>query len=120
MPDEAQIAAGTQTWRPLRDQRALVTGATSGIGRSIAVAMARAGATVVVNHRNHPDRGAAVVAEIERHGGRAIALSADVSKESEVERLFAEAVAQLGSLDILVNNAGLQRDAPFHEMTLEQ
>jgi glucose 1-dehydrogenase len=120
MPDEAQIAPHTDAYTPLRDQRALVTGATSGIGRGVAIALARAGATVVVNHRNHPDQGAAVVADIEQHGGRAIALSADVSREDEVERMFADAIGQLGSLDILVNNAGLQRDAVFHEMTLEQ
>lgn len=120
MPDEAQLASRAAAFLPLRDQRALVTGATSGIGRGIAIALARAGATVVVNHRGHPDEGAAVIAEIESQGGRAIALSADVSKEDQVERMFADAVAQLGSLDILVNNAGLQRDAAFHEMTLEQ
>jgi glucose 1-dehydrogenase len=120
MPDESQIASQTGLSAPLRGQRALVTGATSGIGRGTALAMARAGAAVVVNHRNHPDEGAALVAEIEQYGGRSIALSADVSREDEVERMFAEAVRQLGSLDILVNNAGLQRDAPFHEMTLEQ
>jgi glucose 1-dehydrogenase len=120
MPDEAQIAARTAAHAPLRDQRALVTGATSGIGRGIAIAMARAGATVVVNHRGHADQSAAVIAEIERHGGRAIALSADVSREDEVERMFAEAIRQIGSLDIVVNNAGLQRDAAFHKMTLEE
>jgi glucose 1-dehydrogenase len=120
MPDETAIHPHVDARLPLRDQRALVTGATSGIGRGIAVALARAGATVVVNHRGHRDEGAAVVGEIERLGGRAIALSADVSKEDEVERMFADAVARLGSLDILVNNAGLQRDAAFHEMTMEQ
>jgi glucose 1-dehydrogenase len=120
MPDETAIRSHSETHRPLRDQRALVTGATSGIGRGVAVALARAGATVVINHRGHDDDSAAVIAEIERYGGRAIALTADVSKEAEVERMFADAVKQLGSLDILVNNAGLQRDAAFHEMTLKQ
>jgi glucose 1-dehydrogenase len=120
MPDETATSPQTDAHQPLRGQRALVTGATSGIGRGIALALARAGATVVVNHRGHDRESKAVVAEIEQQGGRAIALSADVSKEDEVERMFAETVKQLGSLDILVNNAGLQRDAPFHEMTLEQ
>jgi glucose 1-dehydrogenase len=120
MPDETSIRSYVEAQQPLRDQRALVTGATSGIGRSVALALARAGATVVINHRRHLDESTAVIKEIEQYGGRAIALSADVSKENEVERMFADAVAQLGSLDILVNNAGLQRDAPFHEMTLEQ
>jgi glucose 1-dehydrogenase len=120
MPDETSIRSYVEAQQPLRDQRALVTGATSGIGRSVALALARAGATVVINHRRHLDESTAVIKEIEQYGGRAIALSADVSKENEVERMFADAVAQLGSLDILVNNAGLQRDAPFHEMTLDQ
>jgi glucose 1-dehydrogenase len=120
MPDEAMVRSQAEVQRPLRDQRALVTGATSGIGRGVAVALARAGATVVVNYRRNPEKSAALVAEIEQHGGRAIALSADVSKEDQVERMFADAVKQLGSLDILINNAGLQRDAPFEKMTLEQ
>lgn len=120
MPDETAIRPHVNSKLPLGEQRALVTGATSGIGRGIALALARAGATVVVNHRGPRDEGTAVVAEIEQLGGRAIAMNADVSKEDEVERMFADAVGQLGSLDILVNNAGLQRDAPFHEMTLEQ
>lgn len=120
MPDEAKIQTQADADQPLREQRALVTGATSGIGRGIAIALARAGATVVVNHRGRDDEGAGVIAEIERNGGRAIALGADVSKEDEVDRMFADAVQQLGSLDILVNNAGLQRDAAIHEMTLDQ
>lgn len=120
MPDETQIASRTTTPLPLRDQRALVTGATSGIGRATAHALARAGASVVVNYRSHADEAAAVVAEIEKQGGHAIALRADVSDEEEVERMFAAAIERLGSLDILVNNAGLQRDAPFPEMTLDQ
>lgn len=120
MPDETKIRPQADAVQPLREQRALVTGATSGIGRGIAIALARAGATVVVNHRGHDDEGQAVIAEIERNGGRAIALGADVSKEDEVDRMFADAVRQLGSIDILVNNAGLQRDAAIHEMTLDQ
>jgi len=120
MPDEAQIAPSTVVPLPLRDQRALVTGATSGIGRATAIALARAGAAVVVNYRSHADEGAAVVDEIEKQGGRALALRADVSHEDEVERMFADAIERLGSIDILVNNAGLQRDAAVHEMTLEQ
>jgi glucose 1-dehydrogenase len=120
MPDETAIRSQSETHQPLRDQRALVTGATSGIGRGVAVALGRAGATVVVKHRGHDDDIAPVIAEIEQSGGRAIALRADVSKEDEVEAMFADAVQQLGSLDILVNNAGLQRDAAFHEMTLKQ
>jgi glucose 1-dehydrogenase len=120
MPDEAQIATGAASYAPLRNQRALVTGATSGIGRGIALALAAAGATVVVNHRGHDDEAEAVVARIAQAGGKAFACRADVSHEAEVEAMFADAISRLGSLDILVNNAGLQQDAPFHEMTLAQ
>ena len=120
MPDEATVRSQAELQQSLRDQRALVTGATSGIGRATAIALARAGASVVVNYRSHAEEGAAVVAEIEKQGGRAVALRADVSHEEDVERLFASAIERLGSIDILINNAGLQRDAAVHEMTLEQ
>jgi glucose 1-dehydrogenase len=102
----------------LRNQVALVTGAAAGIGRGCALALARAGAAVAVNYRSTPDEAKALVAEIERAGGRAVALQADVSREADVERLFAETIARFGALDILVNNAGIQKDAPFKDLTL--
>jgi glucose 1-dehydrogenase len=102
----------------LRNQVALVTGAASGIGPGCALALARAGAAVAVNYRSTPDEAKALVAEIERAGGRAAALQADVSREADVERLFAETIARFGALDILVNNAGIQKDAPFKDLTL--
>jgi glucose 1-dehydrogenase len=105
---------------PLRGQKAIVTGAASGIGKAIALALGAAGAEVVVNYRSGDDRAAEVVRAIEGQGGKALALRADVSREEEVQRLFAEAIARLGTVDILINNAGLQRDAPLHEMTLQQ
>ncbi|HZR67825.1 MAG TPA: glucose 1-dehydrogenase [Burkholderiales bacterium] len=104
--------------KTLRNQVALVTGASSGIGRGSALALARAGAAVAVNYLSSPDDAKAVVAEIERAGGRAIALQADVSREPEVERLFAEAIARFGTVDILVANAGIQKDAPFKDLSL--
>jgi|SRR5882724_4634690 len=105
---------------PLQGQKAVVTGASSGIGRAIAIALGRAGAEVVVNYRAEEDAAAEVVRAIGAEGSRAIAHRADVSREPEVDGLFARAVDQLGTVDILINNAGLQRDAPFDEMTLEQ
>src|SRR5438128_3547197 len=105
---------------PLKGQKAIVTGAKSGIGKAIAQALGRAGADVVVNYRDGEDAAVAVVKEIAQGGSRALAIRADVSREAEVKDLFRGAVEQLGTVDILVNNAGLQRDAPFEDMTLEQ
>ncbi len=104
----------------LTGQPALVTGANSGIGRAVALGLARAGADVVVNYVTHPETAEQVVREIEAMGRRAIALKADVSKEDDVERMFSDAIAHFGTLHIVVSNAGLQRDAAFDEMTLEQ
>ncbi len=102
----------------LTGQPALVTGANSGIGRAVALGLARAGADVVVNYVTHPETADEVAHEIEGMGRRAITLQADVSKEDDVERMFAAAIAAFGTLHISVSNAGLQRDSPFDEMTL--
>jgi glucose 1-dehydrogenase len=104
----------------LKGQSALVTGANSGIGRAVALGLSRAGADVVVNYVSDPGAAEEVVSEIVAGGRRAIAIKADVSDEAEVEAMFAQAVSTFGSLHIVVCNAGLQRDAPFHEMTLAQ
>lgn len=99
----------------------LVTGGSRGIGAATAVLAARRGYAVCVNYRRDADAAAAVVAEIERHGGRAIAVRADVSLESDVRRLFAEVDARLGRLSALVNNAGIfERQARVEEMTAER
>lgn len=104
----------------LKGQRALVTGASSGIGKAIAAALAEAGASVVINFRAGGDKANQVVDEIKSAGGEAIAIQADVSSEDEVQAMFQQMIKHYGSIDILVNNAGVQKDAPFHEMTLEQ
>ena len=104
--------------RSLVGQKALVTGANSGIGRAVALALGRAGADVVVNYVSRPEEALKVVAEIETSGGRAFAFRADVSQEAEVQAMFARAVETFGALDIVVNNAGLQKDAPFEELTV--
>jgi glucose 1-dehydrogenase len=104
----------------LDGQRAVVTGANSGIGEAIARGLAEAGATVVVNYVAGDDRAAGVVEEIRATGGRAAAIKADVSNEGDVREMFRRAIAEFGTIDILVNNAGLQQDAAFHEMTLAQ
>lgn len=104
----------------LKGQPALVTGANSGIGRAVALSLARAGADVVVNYVTDPDAAEQVAGEIRDLGRRALTCRADVSKEDDVEAMFAQAVEAFGTLHIVVCNAGLQRDAPFHEMSLSQ
>jgi glucose 1-dehydrogenase len=104
----------------LTGQPALVTGANSGIGKAVALGLARAGADVVVNYVTHPEAADAVVHEIEAMGRKAVAIKADVSKEDEVDQMFAAAVAHFGTLHIVVSNAGLQRDSAFVDMTLEE
>ena len=105
----------------LKGQKALVTGAGSGIGRAVAIALGHAGADVVVNDVGSPDRAEATVEEIRaRCGVTAMAILADVSKEDQVQAMFETMVREFGTIDILVNNAGLQRDAPFDQMTLAQ
>jgi glucose 1-dehydrogenase len=104
----------------LKGQAALVTGASSGIGEAVAVALGAAGADVVVNYVSSPESAEAVAEKIRTGGSRAIAIKADVSKEDEVQAMFTKMLAEFGTIDILVNNAGLQKDAPFHEMTTEQ
>jgi len=104
----------------LRGQKALVTGANSGIGRGTAVELARAGADVMVNYISGEEDAQEVVAAIEALGGRACAYQGDVSKEEDVLAMFARAIEEFGTIDILVNNAGIQDDAPFESMTLTQ
>jgi len=104
----------------LLGQKALVTGASSGIGRAIALSLGEAGADVVINYVSDEDKAQGLAEEIRAKGVRALALRADVSDEAQVGAMFSAMIEQLGTLDILVNNAGLQQDAPFHELTLAQ
>ena len=99
---------------------ALVTGAGKNIGRTIALDLARRGASVVVNGRS--DRAAvdAVVGEIEAAGGQAIGCMADVSDETSTQRMIADAVAAFGGIDVLVSNAGLRRQTKFLDMSLAE
>ena len=106
--------------RLLQGQKALVTGASSGIGRAIALALGQSGADVVVNFVAGEDKAEQVCREIREFGVRAIAVKADVSDEDQVMRMFARMMAEFGTIDVLVNNAGLQQDAAFENLTLKQ
>lgn len=104
----------------LTGQKALVTGANSGIGQGVAIGLGQAGADVVVNYIAGDEAANAVVDQIRRSGANAFAHKADVSSEEEVAVMFKRMVQEFGTIDILVANAGLQRDAEFREMTLER
>jgi glucose 1-dehydrogenase len=108
----------------LRGQTAVVTGASSGIGRGIATGLCAAGANVVVNYIGSDGPAMQVVQEATHcgcdHRGKAIAVSADVSDEKQVADMFARAIDQFGTVDILINNAGLQQDSPVEQMSLAQ
>lgn len=104
----------------LKGQKALVTGANSGIGKATAIALGRAGADVVVNFVAGQDAADAVVKEIAATGVRAYAHEADVSDEEQVVAMTQRMVEEFGTIDILVANAGLQRDAALTDMTLAQ
>jgi 3-oxoacyl-[acyl-carrier protein] reductase len=104
---------------PLEGQVGVVTGASRGIGRAIALGLAAAGAKVVVNYAQSAQAAEAVVEQIQAAGGQALALQADVAQVDQVERLVAETVEKLGPINILVNNAGITRDTLLLRMKLE-
>lgn len=105
--------------KKLANQTAIVTGASSGIGKEVAFALSKAGANVVVNYHNQPNEAEKVVEGILGQGVKAIAVKADVSKEDEVKEMFRQTIKEFGSVEILINNAGLQKDAAFVDMSLE-
>ncbi len=106
--------------RRLDGKVALVTGASSGIGRATAVRLGREGAAVGVNYRSDKDDAREVVREIQDAGGKAVGIQGDVSREEDARRMVRASVEAFGDLDILVNNAGVQTESPFLEMSLEE
>jgi glucose 1-dehydrogenase len=114
------VTPDCQVPKLLNGQKALVTGANSGIGKAVAIALGQAGADVVVNFVREDGSANEVVQTISKSGARALAVQADVSQESQVQAMFAQMLKHFGTIDILVNNAGLQRDAALEEMTLAQ
>jgi len=104
----------------LKNKVAIVTGASKGIGAGIAKALAAAGASIVVNYASSREGADRVVAEIVKDGGKAIAVQGDVSKASDVQRVFAETKKAFGQLDVLVNNAGVYEFGTLEEITESQ
>lgn len=103
----------------LAGKAAVVTGASSGIGRAIALALGREGAAVAVNYARDAEGADSTVKEIEDSGGRAVAVQADVSKVDDVKNLVGRAVKEFGRLDVMVNNAGVEYKMPFLETPFE-
>ncbi|MCC2249316.1 3-oxoacyl-[acyl-carrier-protein] reductase [Virgibacillus sp. AGTR] len=104
----------------LKGKNALVTGASRGIGRSIALELAKQGANVTVNYAGSEDKAKAVVEEIKAMGSNAFIVQADVADEASVKSMIKEVVSNFGSLDILVNNAGITRDNLLMRMKEEE
>lgn len=118
MPDVVMPACPIQ--KLLKGQKALVTGANSGIGRGVAIALAHAGADVIVNYYSGEEQAMQTVEEASHCSSRVVAHKADVSQESQVREMYERMFDEFGTIDILINNAGLQMDAPFEQMSLDQ
>ena len=116
----AVVMPQCQAEKVLKGQKALVTGANSGIGKAVALGLGQAGADVVVIFARNLGQAHEVVEEIRKSGASAYAHKADVSREDQVQAMFQKMFNEFGTIDILVNNAGLQKDAPFTEMTLDE
>lgn len=108
------------TLKLLQGQKALVTGASSGIGKAIAIALGEAGADVAINYGHDLAGGEDASDTAKRCGAKALVVQADVSKEADVQAMFKKVIGEFGTVDIVVSNAGIQKDAPLHDMTLDQ
>lgn len=104
----------------LESKVAIVTGGTSGIGRSIVLELARQGASMVINYRSHPEAAAALAEQVRALGGRVIGVQADVSQLADLQALFAAAVKEFGRVDVMVNNAGVETRTSILDTTEEQ
>ena len=112
------VMPSTPINKVLKGQKAIVTGANSGIGQAVALCLAQAGADVVVNYVTRPEAADAVVKEAAKHGVHAFSFRCDVRREEQVQAMFRKAIQEFGTVDIMVNNAGLQKDSPVDRMAL--
>ncbi|MEH7558775.1 SDR family NAD(P)-dependent oxidoreductase, partial [Priestia megaterium] len=103
----------------LKDKVVVITGASKGIGRAMAVRFGQEQAKVVINYRSSEAEGLEVLRDVEAAGGEGIIVKADVSKEEDIKKLIKTAVDHFGTLDIMINNAGMENPSPSHELSLE-
>ena len=106
--------------KKLDNKVAVVTGASKGIGAEIAKGLAAEGASVIVNYSSSKEGADKIVAQIVKNGGHAVAVQGDVSKQSDVDRIFSEAEKAFGGVDILVNNAGIYQFGMIEDVTVEE
>jgi glucose 1-dehydrogenase len=106
--------------RPLENQAAIVTGASSGIGQAIAIELGAAGANVLINYHSDEEGAHKTKKEIEKAEGKCLIMQGDIGNPKEVDHIFAELKKNFGKLHLLVSNAGIQKDKPFTEMSLEE
>ncbi|HEU5415819.1 MAG TPA: SDR family oxidoreductase [Candidatus Angelobacter sp.] len=106
--------------KALAGKVALVTGASSGIGKAIALELGRRGSSVVVNYIGKADAAEQVVSSIQQEDGTAVAVQADVSKQSDVASMIEQTISRFGRLDVLINNAGIEKESPFLEKSEEE
>src|SRR6185437_9103421 len=104
----------------LKGQSAIVTGSSSGIGKAVALAMAKEGANVLINYHHHEEEAHAISEEAKSYGVKSIVVQADTSKEEEVQSMFSQALKAFDGLDILVSNAGIQKDNKLVDMSLKE
>ncbi|HBY20818.1 MAG: 3-oxoacyl-[acyl-carrier-protein] reductase [Clostridiales bacterium GWE2_32_10] len=104
----------------LQDKIAVVTGASSGIGKDIAMKLALKGANIVVHYRSNDEEALALASNIEKIGSKALVVKGDISKMADAEKLIEEAISKFGRVDILVNNAGITKDTLLLKMSEEQ
>ncbi|SDR69260.1 3-oxoacyl-[acyl-carrier protein] reductase [Polaribacter sp. KT25b] len=103
----------------LNNKVILVTGSSKGIGKEVAILLAKNGAKIIVNHSNSPKEAAATVAKIVENGGKAISIKADVSNKDQVTQLFDKSIVEFGKIDVLINNAGTMISKKLKDATQE-
>src|SRR5690606_34437109 len=114
------VAMKDNNHKPLKNQTAIVTGASSGIGQAVAIELGAAGVNVLVNYHSDEEGARKTQETIEKANGKCLVIQGDISNPEDVSRIFNEVKSKFGNLHLLVSNAGIQKDKPFTEMSFEE